>query len=220
MRDLAGGRSLDQLPDWIRPLVTSLKSTQVEDLTRFGPPPDAQGRPSAVLMLLGEGPSGPDLLLTRRAAAMRAHSGQPAFPGGAQDAEDADAAACALREAHEEVGVDPDSVEIVGELPELWVPVTGFVVTPVLGWWRSPGPVSAQEAEVADVARVPIRALADPANRVRVRHPSGFIGPGFDVANMIVWGFTGGLTDGLLRMGGWERPWLPARLVDLDAEQT
>ena len=95
----------------------------------------------------------------------------------------------------------PASVEVVGQLPELWVPVTGFVVTPVLGWWREPGPVAAQEVEVADVARVPIRDLADPANRVRVRHPSGFVGPGFDVAGMIVWGFTGGLTDGLLRMG-------------------
>lgn len=209
-----------QLPGWLRPLVAAVRTAEVQDLTRFGPPPDAEGRPSAVLMLLGDGPEGPDLLLTRRADAMRAHSGQPAFPGGAQDPGDADAAACALREAHEEVGVVPASVEVVGQLPELWVPVTGFVVTPVLGWWREPGPVAAQEVEVADVARVPIRDLADPANRVRVRHPSGFVGPGFDVAGMIVWGFTGGLTDGLLRMGGWERPWLPSRLVELDAERT
>lgn len=151
---------------------------------------------------------------------MRSHSGQPAFPGGAQDPTDADARACALREAQEEVGVDPASVVTVAELPPIWVPVTGFLVTAVLGWWETPGPVAAQEAEVASVHRVPIADLADPDRRVRVRHPSGYIGPGFDVAGMVVWGFTGGLTDALIRMGGWERPWLPGRLVEIESGLT
>ncbi len=171
-------------------------------------------------MLLGEGEHGPDLMITRRATALRAHSGQPAFPGGATDPGDVDAAACALREAQEEVGVTPSAVEVVGALPELWVPVTGFVVTPILGWWRHPGPVAPHEAEVESVHRVPVAALADPANRVRVRHPSGYIGPGFEVAGMVVWGFTGGLVDGLLRMGGWEVPWHPGRLIDIETELT
>lgn len=205
-------------PMWLQPLITAVAAATPEQLTRFLPPTSGGGRPSAVLMLLGEGDAGPDLLITQRAQAMRAHSGQPAFPGGAQDDADADSAACALREAQEEVGVDPAAVAVVAQLPALWVPVTGFVVTPVLGWWHTPGPVSAQEAEVASVHRVPIADLADPTNRVRVRHPSGFIGPGFEVADMVVWGFTGGLVDGLLRMGGWSRPWHPSRIVDIEAE--
>ena len=204
-------------PRWLAPLVAAVETASPEMLTRFLPPTTG-GRPSAVLMLLGEGERGPDLLITQRAQAMRAHSGQPAFPGGAQDETDADAAACALREANEEVGVEPASVAVVAQLPALWVPVTGFVVTPVLGWWHTPGPVAAQESEVASVHRVPIADLADPANRVRVRHPSGFIGPGFEVAGMVVWGFTGGLVDGLLTMGGWSQPWHPSRIVDIEAE--
>lgn len=208
------------LPDWMARLAAAVAAARPAELTRFGPPPDQPARPSAVLMLLADGPAGPDLLLTRRSSGMRAHSGQPAFPGGATDPTDVDARACALREAQEEVGVDPAAVVTVAELPPIWVPVTGFVVTAVLGWWREPGPVAAQEAEVAAVRRVPIAELADPANRVRVRHPSGYIGPGFDVEDMIVWGFTGGLTDALLRMGGWELPWLPGRLVDIESELT
>lgn len=206
------------VPAWMARLAAAVGDAAPEDLTRFSPPPGTPVRPSAVLMLLAEGPAGPDLLLTLRSSGMRAHSGQPAFPGGAVDPTDADARACALREAEEEVGVVPSSVVTVAELPPIWVPVTGFVVTAVLGWWRDPGPVAAQEAEVASVHRVPISDLADPANRVRVRHPSGYIGPGFDVAGMIVWGFTGGLTEALIRMGGWERPWLPGRLVDIEVE--
>lgn len=208
------------LPGWMQRLARAVGAARADDLTRFALPPDQTGRPSAVLMLLGEGESGPDLLLTRRSSAMRSHSGQPAFPGGAQDPTDADARACALREAQEEVGVDPASVVTVAELPPIWVPVTGFLVTAVLGWWKTPGPVAAQEAEVASVHRVPIADLADPDRRVRVRHPSGYIGPGFDVAGMVVWGFTGGLTDALIRMGGWERPWLPGRLVEIESGLT
>ena len=88
------------LPEWLRPLVAAARAVRPEDLTRFLAPPDG-GRDSAVLMLLGETDGEPDLLLTERASGMRAHSGQPAFPGGTQDPEDVDAAACALREAQE-----------------------------------------------------------------------------------------------------------------------
>lgn len=211
---------MTDVPGWMTALTTAVSQADAAELTRFSLPSDVAARPSAVLMLLAEGDKGPDLLLTQRSSSMRSHSGQPAFPGGAFDPEDADAAACALREAHEEVGVVPSSVVVTAQLPPIWVPVTGFLVTAVLGYWAEPGPVSAQETEVAAVHRVPVADLADPANRVRVRHPSGYIGPGFAVANMVVWGFTGGLTDALIRMGGWERPWLPGELVDIEAELT
>ena len=142
--------------------------------------------------------------------------GQPAFPGGAADPEDADARATALREANEEVGLDPGSVTVLAELPRLWIPVSDFVVTPVLAWWHDPHPVHPREpAEVAHVARLPVAELVDPANRMRVRHPSGWIGPAFSVRGMLVWGFTAGVLSRLLEMGGWARPWPRSRVAEL-----
>jgi ADP-ribose pyrophosphatase YjhB (NUDIX family) len=148
------------------------------------------------------------VLLIERAHTLRDHAGQPAFPGGSLDPDDADAVDAALREAEEEVGLDRSSVTVLANLPTVWIPVTGFVVTPVLGWWHSPSTVAPVDAgEVAAVVRVPVAELADPANRVLVRHPSGWIGPGFTVGGLLVWGFTAGLVDTLLRLGGWEQPW-------------
>jgi hypothetical protein len=63
--------------------------------------------------------------------------------------------------------------------------------------------------EVADVAVLPVEELADPANRFSVPHPSGYVGPGFGVRGWFVWGFTAGLLDRLLELGGWARPWDP-----------
>jgi 8-oxo-dGTP pyrophosphatase MutT (NUDIX family) len=179
-------------------------------------PPQSGGRPSAVLVLFGQGAAGPDLLLIQRASDMRSHPGQPAFPGGALDPGDDGPVGAALREASEETGLDPSGVDVFASLPSLWLPPSGFVVTPVLGWWRSPSAVTAAEpAEVAAVHRVPVAELTDPVNRVRVQHPSGYVGPAFQVRGMLVWGFTGGLLDRILAMGGWERAWRPGRLVSL-----
>jgi hypothetical protein len=71
-------------------------------------------------------------------------------------------------------------------------------------------------AETAAVVRVPIARLVDPANRLEVAHPSGYHGPAFLVAGLLVWGFTGGLLSALLRLGGWEREWDDSRVRDLD----
>jgi len=207
---------VDALPTWFQPLMRGLRGARVEDFSRLPTPADA-GREAAVLVLLGEQPgTGPDLLVLQRAATLRKHAGQPAFPGGAAEPGDADAAATALREANEEVGLDPASVTVVAELPRLWVPVSDFVVTPVLAWWHDPHEVHPrQPEEVAHVARVPIDELVDPVNRIRVRHPSGWIGMGFEVHGMVVWGFTAGVISALLDMGGWSRPWPQDRVVDL-----
>lgn len=205
-----------QPPPWLDPLLTRLGSARTEDFTRLATP-ERGGRESAVLVLLGEAPgTGPDVLILQRAATLRTHAGQPAFPGGAADPEDADASATALREANEEVGLDPATVTVLAELPKLWIPVSDFVVTPVLGWWHAPHPVHPREpAEVAHVARLPITELVDPENRMRVRHPSGWIGPAFSVRGMLVWGFTAGVLSALLEMGGWDRPWHRGRVVEL-----
>ena len=188
-----------------------------EQLSRFLPPEDG-GRTSAVLVLLGEGADGPDLLLIQRAADMRSHPGQPAFPGGAVDPGDAGPISAALREAEEETGLDPSGVEVFATLPDLWLPPSGFVVTPVLGWWRTPSPVyAAAPAEVAAVHRVPVAELTDPGNRLVVTHPSGYVGPAFKVRGMLVWGFTAGLLDRLLAISGWEVPWDRDRTEPLPA---
>jgi 8-oxo-dGTP pyrophosphatase MutT (NUDIX family) len=199
---------LDALPAWWAPLAEAARGVRAEDLTRLTPP-DEGGRASAVLILLGETPDdGPDVLLIERAHTMRQHAGQPAFPGGALDPDDDGPAAAAVREAVEETGVDPGGVVVVAELPDLWLPPTGFVVTPVLAWWRDPSPVAAMDpAEVARVLRVPLRRLADPANRFSVRHPSGYVGPAFGVEGLVVWGFTAGLLDRLLAFTGFSLPW-------------
>ena len=206
------------LPPWLTTLAAALPGVRTSDLTRFAPPAEG-GRPAAVLVLFGQGADGPDLLLIERATTMRSHAGQPAFPGGAQDPEDAGPAACALREAQEEVGLDPASVQVLAVLPALWLPPSGFVVHPVVGHWTTPHPVGVMDAgEVAAVLRAPLAELVDPANRLQVTHPSGFTGPAFEVGGLLVWGFTAGLIAALLEIGGWALPWDHGRRRALDAE--
>jgi 8-oxo-dGTP pyrophosphatase MutT (NUDIX family) len=204
------------LPAWWQPLADRAVAARRSDFTRW-PTPPAGGRRSAVLILLGEQPrTGPDVLVLQRAATLRSHAGQPAFPGGASDPEDVDAQATARREAAEEVGLDPDSTTVVATLPRLWIPVSGFVVTPVLAWWHTPHPVGPVDlGEVARVERLPIKELVDPANRVQVRHPSGYMGPAFDVRGLLVWGFTAGVLNTLLDLGGWTVPWDAGRVMEL-----
>lgn len=175
-------------------------------------------RRAAVLMLLGEGPAGPDVLLIERSRAMRTHAGQPAFPGGAVDPGDPSPAAAAVREAAEETGLDPAGVQVLATLPARWLPPSGFLVVPVLAWWRVPVAVAPVDpAEVAAVVRVPVAELADPGHRWVVQHPSGHVGPAFAVGGMLVWGFTAGLLDQLLVLGGWEQPWDSLRRRELPA---
>ena len=201
------------VPGWLRELADAAGKMEINPLAQ---PPASGGRASAVLVLFGGEPDDPDLLFIQRSADLRLHAGQPAFPGGAIDATDSGPVAAALREAAEEVGVDPDGVDVVGTLPELFIPRTGFRVVPVLAWWRRPCAVAPVDpAEVAAVERVTVSELADPATRVTVRGPSGFLSPAFRVKGMLIWGFTAVLVDRLLALAGWERPWDPAMVIDL-----
>ncbi|HEX5596546.1 MAG TPA: CoA pyrophosphatase [Micromonosporaceae bacterium] len=204
------------LPDWCSSLLSRARSARTEDFTRLRTPTNG-GRDSAVLVLFGEDPAhGPDVLLMQRSFTLRNHPGQPAFPGGAADPEDANPAETALREAQEEVGLDPASVTVLSELPRLWIPVSNFIVTPVLAWWHRPHAVHPrQPAEVAHVARLPVTELVNPANRLYVRLRNGWIGPAFQVRGMLVWGFTAGVLAALLDMGGWTAPWPQDRVLDL-----
>jgi 8-oxo-dGTP pyrophosphatase MutT (NUDIX family) len=204
------------VPAWLRQLAADAVALELPPMLL---PAAGEGRPSAVLVLFAEGqggPGDPDLLFIQRSNGLRLHAGQPAFPGGAIDATDSGPVAAALREAAEEVGVDPSGVEVVGTLPELFIPPTGFRVVPVLAWWRRPAEVAPVDpAEVAAVERVSVRQLADPAARLTVRVRDGRVTPAFRVKGMVIWGFTALLVDRLLRLGGWEQPWDAGEIVDL-----
>jgi 8-oxo-dGTP pyrophosphatase MutT (NUDIX family) len=185
-------------------------------LARHVPPPDFDGRESAVLIAFAQTDDGLDLLLIERATDLSAHSGQPAFPGGAREASDVDIVATALREANEETGLLPEDVTVLAVLPRVLVPVSRFAVTPVIAYWHRPTDVwPADPREVANVVRVPVQDLVDPANRVMLRHPSGSTGPAFCVCGLLVWGFTGGVISGLLNALGWDEPWDQATMVPL-----
>lgn len=204
------------LPHWLRPLARAAEATESALFVPPGVTPDAVVRRSAVLVLFGEGPSGPDVLLIERARTLRDHAGQPAFPGGGVDPEDDGPVGTAVREAVEETGLDPGGVVPFAVLPDLLLPVTSFAVTPVLAWWRTPSAVRAVDpAEVALVERVPIADLVDPSRRGTLIHPSGYLGPAFEVAGLVVWGFTAGVLSGVLELGGFALPWDPARRIAL-----
>ena len=199
------------LPDWLEPIRQGAETITAEEISAFVPPEGSDARKGAVLMLFGEGPLGPDLLLTERAHDMRSHPGQVSFPGGSIDRTDPSPVHTALREAEEEVGVDPTGVEVFATLPELWLPPSNFAVTPVLGWWREECPVDVVDpAEVHAVLRVPIEELLDPSHRVTVVHPVGYSSPGFLIGeskDLVLWGFTAGLVNRLFDHVGLTRPW-------------
>lgn len=203
------------VPDWLARLAEQAPAMPVPPRLR----PPAGSRPSAVLVLFGHGPAGPDLLIVQRSPWLRRHAGQAAFPGGAIEPADDGPVEAALREAAEEVGLDPAGVEVLGLLPDLFIARSGFRVTPVIAWWRRPARITAAaDGEVTSAARVALAELADPANRLTVRHPSGVAGPAFRVHGMLVWGFTAALVDRLLNLAGWERPWDAGRAEDLPPE--
>ena len=200
--------SADQpLPEWLEPVRRAAETITPDELTRFVPPEDADVREGAVLLLFGEGPAGPDQLLTERAHDMRSHPGQVSFPGGSTDPDDASPAATALREAEEETGLDPAGVQVFASLPQLWLPPSNFAVTPVLGWWREESDVGVVDpAEVHAVYRVPVEELLEPGHRVSARHPSGWTGPAFligDDKDLLLWGFTAGIIARLFDFLGW-----------------
>jgi 8-oxo-dGTP pyrophosphatase MutT (NUDIX family) len=152
---------------------------------------------------------GEDVVLTERAQAMRSHPGQVSFPGGAVEPGDGGPAGAALREAHEEVGVAPDGIEVVAALPSVYVTASAFVVTPVVGWWAAPTPFGALDTrEVSHAVRMPLEHLIDPRSRFSVVHPrSGYVGPAFEVDRLFIWGFTAGLLSAVVALAGLERPW-------------
>jgi len=236
-------------PQTARAQLAALAATS-EDRRRSVPAGDASfaplldlpvapdSRPAAVLILFGVLDATPseraaadtavsrdlDVLLLARAATLRSHPGQVAFPGGRVDPGDDGPVAAALREAQEETGLDPAGVEVLGALETIPLAFSRHLVTPVLGWWRRPSPVRVvDEGESADVFRAPVADLLSPANRgVTVLRNGGreMRGPAFHVGRgpeaHLVWGFTAMVLDVLFDRLGWTEPWDATRELPLE----
>jgi 8-oxo-dGTP pyrophosphatase MutT (NUDIX family) len=158
---------------------------------------------AAVLVPVIAGITEPTLLYTQRPEEMPTHAGQISFPGGRWEHTDADAHATALREAHEEMGIDPSQVLLLGELDDVATPV-GFVITPVVGWLGSLPELNPDPREVAEYFLVPINELADPAHfrDLGVRKIAGktYRTPEYRVAGRLIWGATARITQRLLEV--------------------
>lgn len=127
---------------------------------------DSELKLAAVLIPIVNRPDGPTVLLTQRVETLRAHAGQIAFPGGRLDTPDETPFAAALREAQEEVGLEPERVEIITSL-DCYRTRTGYNITPVVGIVQPGFSLTLQEAEVADAFEVPLSFLIDPDRRIR-----------------------------------------------------
>jgi 8-oxo-dGTP pyrophosphatase MutT (NUDIX family) len=235
----------DACPSWLRPLVDHVDD--IPDAARRWLPDDVLAmvttkaasavtalrggsREAAVLVLFSGPRSGPtegglpddvDLLVTVRASTLRHHAGQAAFPGGAADPTDDGPVATALREAHEETGIDVNRLHPLATMDRIFIAPSQFHVVPVLAYSPDPGSVAVvNEAETAIVARVPVRAFINPENRLMVyRGDLGrrWAGPAFLLNEMLVWGFTGQVISALLDVAGWARPWDTTDERELDA---
>ena len=125
-------------------------------------PKDRKLRPAGVLVPLEVRQGALHVILTKRASHLKHHPGQIAFPGGKQDEGDADVVAAALREAHEEIGLPVDNVDVLGLLPTHET-VTNFIVTPVIGLVRNDFSIVPEMGEVDEVFSVPLAHISDPA---------------------------------------------------------
>ena len=223
---MSARRDLEELADAVA-RGTTVFNANIDLLRRSVDP--AAARPAAVLMLFGvlddrpadfsadAVPDDLDILLIERAATLNDHPGQVAFPGGSVDASDVTVVDAALREAREETGLDPAGVRVLGSLPPVGLPVSNFLVTPVLGWWDKPTPVDVVDyGESASVFRVPVADLLNPENRrtaVFPGRPGGHRSPAFLVNGVLVWGFTGIILAAVLDELGWTQPWDDTREV-------
>ena len=139
------------------------------------------------------------VLLTQRTLQLSTHAGQVAFPGGKQDPEDANAIDTALREAHEEIGLEAQFVQVLGSLP-IYETGSAFMVTPVVALVDPQAPLQPNPDEVADVFEVPLRFVLDPANHRKHRlHWQGQEREWFSMAyahagqERFIWGATAGM---------------------------
>lgn len=182
---------LHDLPGW---------EAQAQMATKFRSKPDEtqeyykNARQGAVLILFYPDNNAIKTTLIQRPVYEGVHSGQIAFPGGKKEEEDADLITTALREANEEVNIDPAQVIVVGSLTELYIPPSNFLVTPVVGFSRERPDLKPDDFEVADILEVPLQELTDPNIRgikpITPREGITFDSPYFNLQGRTVWGAT------------------------------
>lgn len=168
---------------------------------QFAPP---EIRPAAVLIAVTDRPR-PGVLLTHRPEGMRAHPGQVAFPGGKLDPGE-DAVEAALREAHEELAVEPSQVRIIGAT-DRFITGTGYDVTPVLALIPPDLPIVPNPVEVADWFEAPLDFLLDPANHQhKEREWFGKVRPYIEIEwqGHRIWGITAAILANLARRLAWQ----------------
>ena len=196
LRRFAGTQPQHELTDW---RVLGIDAERSQRLVRHFPKDPA---PAAVLFPLVDRPGGMTVLLTQRASQMARHAAQIAFPGGRVDDTDADMAGAALREAREEIGLDPGRVQVFGYLPD-HVVISGFRVTPVLGLVTPPFSLELNPHEVAGVFEVPLDHVLDSANhKARLRKVGDEEMLLYDIPweGQNIWGATAGMLLTFVRM--------------------
>ena len=196
LRRFEGSQPHHDIADW---RMLGLDAERSRRLQRHLP---ANPVPAAVLVPLVDRPEGLSVLLTQRASQLAKHAAQISFPGGRLEATDADVAAAALREAQEEIGLDPAHVRIFGYLPDHLV-FTGFRVTPVLSLVTPPFDLVPNPAEVAEVFEVPVSHVFEPRNhKARLRRVGDEDMLLYDIPwqGQNIWGATAGMLLTLVRM--------------------
>jgi 8-oxo-dGTP pyrophosphatase MutT (NUDIX family) len=189
VRRFAGTQPQHDIADW---RMLGLDAERTRRLERHLPGPPVA---AAVLVPLIDRPGGLTILLTQRASQLAKHAAQIAFPGGRLEPSDPDIASAALREANEEIGLDPARVEVVGYLPDHLV-ITGFRVTPVVAIVSPPFELRLNPDEVADVFEVPVDYLFDTANhKARLRRVGDEEVLLYDITwnERNIWGATAGM---------------------------
>lgn len=172
---------------------------------------DAVTRAAAVLVPIVHRDDDLHLVFIRRSDSVESHRGQVAFPGGRVDPTDTTLLHTALREAHEEVGIEPHLVDVLGGFPTMSTVSSGMRVAPFVGLLKRPVDYRIQEVEVAQVFEVPLRVLADPSyrgqyewRRDKDRQSSNF--PAIFYAGQTIWGLTLRITENLLDIMEIPRP--------------
>jgi 8-oxo-dGTP pyrophosphatase MutT (NUDIX family) len=136
------------------------------EIPRFRHPVERVPVPAAVLLPVVNHAGGPTLMFTQRTAHLHDHAGQISFPGGRADEGDLDRIATALRETEEEIGLHRTRIQVLGRLPDYDI-MTGFRVTPIVGWVEPPFELKPDPFEVAEVFEVPLEFFLDPNNHRR-----------------------------------------------------
>jgi len=196
LRRFAGTQPRHELTDW---RVLGIDAERSARLVRHLPKDPV---PAAVLFPLIDRPTGMTVLLTQRASQLARHAAQIAFPGGRVEDTDADVAGAALREAQEEIGLEPARVQVFGYLPD-HVVISGFRVTPVLGLVTPPFSLELNPHEVAGVFEVPLDHVLDSANhKARLRKVGDEEMLLYDIPwqGQNIWGATAGMLLTFVRM--------------------